>query len=201
MKEEPARVAPSPSGTTSRSSRLLAWWRRSWRGHLGTLALVAVVFFGVQAWQTRAVPDSLPAEVRVELLRGDGRSHEMSLAEAVTLMRTAFEDRPVALHLWAEWCPICRVEEGSVTALGGDWPVLTIAMQSGPAAAVTQVQRQRELPWVTLVDDRGQLTRALGFSSVPGFVVVDTQGRLRTPTVGFTSETGMRLRLWWAGLF
>jgi len=186
---------------SSLSARLRDWWRRSWRGHMGTLLLVAVVFFGVQAWQTRAVPDALPADARVQLLRGDGSTHDMNLAEAVALMRTAFEGQPVALHLWAEWCPVCRVEEGSVTALGRTWPVLTVAMQSGPAEAVTQVQRQRELPWVTLVDAQGLLTRELGFSSVPGFVVVDTQGRLRTPTVGFTSETGMRLRLWWATLF
>ncbi len=193
-------MSENPASTSSVPPRLWAWWRRSWRGHLGTLLLVAVVFFGVQGWQTRAVPDILPADARVQLLRGDGSTHDMSLAEAVALMRTAFEGQPVALHLWAEWCAICRVEEGSVTALGRDWPVLTVAMQSGPAAAVTQVQRQRGLPWVTLVDTQGQLTRELGFSAVPAFVVVDAKGRLRAPTVGFTSETGMRLRLWWARL-
>jgi len=194
MNESPAPLPPV-------ITRLWAWWRRTWRSHLGTLLLVAVVFFGVQTWQTRDVPDALPADTRVQLLRGDGSTHDMSLGDAVALMRTAFEDQPVALHLWAEWCPICRVEEGSVTSLGRDWPVLTVAMQSGPAAAVTQVQRQRGLPWVTLLDTQGQLTRSLGFSSVPAFVVVDTDGRLRAPTVGFTSEAGMRLRLWWTRFF
>jgi len=29
---------------------------------------------------------------------------------------------------------------------------------------------------------------------------VDAAGQLRAPTVGYTSETGMRLRLWWARL-
>jgi thiol-disulfide isomerase/thioredoxin len=98
---------------------------------MGTLLLMAVVFFGVQAWQTRGVPDTLPTDARVQLLRGDGSIRDMSLNEAVALMRTAFEGQPVALHLWAEWCPICRVEEGSITNLGRDWPVLTVAMQSG----------------------------------------------------------------------
>jgi hypothetical protein len=36
---------------------------------------------------------------------------------------------------------------------------------------------------------------------VPAFVVVDAEGRLRMPTVGYTSELGLRLRLWWAGVF
>lgn len=188
-------AAPPPPALPA---RLWVWWRRHWRSHLGTLLLVAAVFFGAQAWQTRGVPDTLPADARVQLLRGDGSSHDLSLSEAVELMRTAFAGQPVALHLWAEWCPICQIEEDSITDLGRDWPVLTVAMQSGPATAVTQVQRQRGLPWVTLVDPQGRLTSELGFSSVPAFVVVDTQGRLRAPTVGFTSGIGMRLRLWWS---
>ena len=44
-----------------------------------------------------------------------------------------------------------------------------------------------------------QLDR-LGFKAVPAFVVVDAQGDLRTATVGYTTELGMRLRLWWARL-
>ena len=139
-------AAPPPPALPA---RLWVWWRRHWRSHLGTLLLVAAVFFGAQAWQTRGVPDTLPADVRVQLLRGDGSSHDLSLSEAVELMRTAFAGQPVALHLWAEWCPICQIEEDSITDLGRDWPVLTVAMQSGPATAVTQVQRQRGLPWVS----------------------------------------------------
>jgi hypothetical protein len=51
------------------------------------------------------------------------------------------------------------------------------------------------------VDPRGEMARALGFQSVPAFVVVDGQGQLRGATVGYTTELGMRLRLWWAGWF
>jgi hypothetical protein len=88
-----------------------------------------------------------------------------------------------------------------VTDLVGDLPLLTIAMQSGPPDAVRRVLSQRQLSWPTAVDPRGELSRALGFKSVPAFVVVDAEGRLRMPTVGYTSELGMRLRLWWAGVF
>jgi len=31
-------------------------------------------------------------------------------------------------------------------------------------------------------------------------VVIDAQGRLRNPTAGYTSEIGMRLRIWWIDL-
>ncbi|MDP3136830.1 MAG: hypothetical protein Q8N17_10930 [Burkholderiaceae bacterium] len=45
------------------------------------------------------------------------------------------------------------------------------------------------------------MTRAFDFQSVPAFVVLDEQGRLRSATAGYTTELGMRLRLWWVRLF
>ena len=46
-----------------------------------------------------------------------------------------------------------------------------------------------------------QLAQALGVKAVPAFLVVDAQGQLRGASVGYTSEIGMRWRLWWARVF
>lgn len=179
------------------------WWQRlrqnlrtRWKSHLGTLALVFVVVFGVQAWQTRHVPTGPAPELAFTLIGLDGSRVDTTLAE----WRAQHPGQPVALHIWAEWCPICRTEEHSVTRLARDWPVLTVAMQSGPADAVARVLAKRELPWTTAIDARGALAQTLGFRAVPAFVVVDADGRLRSASVGYTSEIGMRLRLWWAKL-
>ena len=180
-----------------------SWWgrlrqnlRTRWKNHLGTLAMVLAVVFGVQAWQTRNVPSGMAPELAFTLIQPDGSRVDTTLAA----WRAQHPGQPVALHIWAEWCPICRTEENSVTRLGRDWPVLTVAMQSGPADAVARVLVKRELPWATAVDTRGALAQTLGFRAVPAFVVVDADGRLRNASVGYTSEIGMRLRLWWAKL-
>ena len=75
-----------------------------------------------------------------------------------------------------------------------------VAMQSGDAAKVAAELRQRHLPWVTAVDPRGDVSRQLGFRVVPAFAVIDADGRLRLPAVGYTTSLGMRLRLWWIRL-
>lgn len=171
--------------------------RLRWKSHLFTLALVVCVMAGVQAWQTRDVPTGGPApDLALTLVQPDGSRTSTTLAQ----WRAQHPGQPVALHVWAEWCPICRTEENSVTRLSRDWPVLTVAMQSGQAEQVARVQAQRQLPWATAIDPRGEMARQLGFKAVPAFVVVDAHGDLRAATVGYTSEIGMRLRLWWAWL-
>jgi len=178
------------------AARIAAHWRARWKGHLGTLALMVALVAGVQAWQTRHVPGGDAPDLPLQLLMPDGSTQATTLAQ----WRARFPGQPVALHVWAEWCPICRAEEHSVTRLTHDWPVLTVAMRSGPPAAVARVMRQRQLAWPTAVDARGELAQALGFAAVPAFVVVDADGRLRAPSVGYTTELGMRARLWWVRL-
>ena len=152
------------------------------------------VFLGVQAWQTRAVPQGAAPDLVLTLVGPDGRTQATTLSQ----WRAMHPGQAVGVYVWAEWCPICRSMQGTVTGLQADQPVLTIAMQSGPPEAVARYLRQRSLPWQTAVDAQGTLARELGFKAVPGFVVIDAEGRLRAPTVGFTTSWGLRARLWWA---
>jgi hypothetical protein len=71
-------------------------------------------------------------------------------------------------------------------------------MQSGDAARVRTVLERRSLDWLSAVDPDGALARRYGLASVPACIVLDAQGRIRFAEVGYTSELGMRLRLWWA---
>ena len=167
----------------------------SWRRHLGTLAVVAVARLGPHAWQTRQVPSGPAPDVgALAVSTQDGAV--LGLAQ----WRAAHPGQPVALHFWAEWCAICKLEQHSVTRVASDWPVLTVAMQSGDVAAVRRTLAQRGLNWPTVIDADGALAARYGFRAVPAFVAIDPAGRISATSVGYTSEIGMRLRLWWARL-
>jgi thiol:disulfide interchange protein len=114
--------------------RFAAHLRQRWKSYLVQLALLIGIVVAVQAWQTRHVPAGPAPDIAISVLQPDGSTRSTTLAE----WRQAHPGQPVALHFWAEWCPICRAEEGSITALAQDWPVLTVAMQSGPADKVRQ---------------------------------------------------------------
>lgn len=161
--------------------------------HLLTVLLVVAVFVAVNAWRTRDAPSGVAPPLAGLLADG----------QPLTLQawREQHPGRAVALHFWAEWCPVCRAEAHTVTRVMQDHPVLTIAMQSGTRADVARVLKERRLDWPTLVDTDGVITQRYGLPGVPALVVLDAQGRIRFVEVGYTSEIGMRLRLWWAGRF
>ena len=166
--------------------------RQRWRAHLGTLLTVTAVLVGAHLWQTRHVPPGPVPDLPLVLSTG----------ETTTLhaWRARHPGQPVALHVWAECCPICRTEEHSITRLHQDWPVLTLAMQSGGLQPVQKVLEKRQLPWNTAIDSQGTLARSLGVQSVPALLVLDTHGHIRAASVGYTSEIGMRLRMLWVRL-
>jgi thiol-disulfide isomerase/thioredoxin len=179
-----------------RPARWLVTWARNWKSHALTLLVFLLAYVAIHLWQTREIPGgtapafSAPATGRA----APGVIH-------LDDWRQAHAGQAVALHFWADWCPICRAEENSISRLQQDWPVLGVAMQSGDAALVQSVLNRRSLAWLTVVDPDSSLARRYGLSSVPAFIVLDAQGRIRFAEVGYTTEAGMRLRLWWAQTF
>lgn len=165
---------------------------RRWTRWLGDIALVLLVLLGVHWWQTRDVPAGPAPDFDAVFADGSRAS--------LAAWRAAHPGQVTAVYFWAEWCPICKAQEGSIDALQSDWPVLTVAMQSGDAAAVAKVLGERQLSWTTALDPDGRIAARYGLRGVPALVVIDPQGRLETVTVGYTTELGMRLRLIWARL-
>lgn len=181
----PLQIKPKP-----RHNRFVSW------GFY--LLLFVVVLWGVNAWRTMGVPDEAPDFSGV-LIHGDDRSGaHISLAE----FRAQHEGNPVALHFWAEWCPVCRTEENSISRLlaDGDIAVLTIATQSGDGDAVFNTLEERELNWPAVLDTDGRILKQYELPGVPSFVVIAPDGSVSSADMGYTSEIGMRLRLWMATL-
>ena len=163
-----------------------------WKSHLVTGLLFIAAILGVNFWRTSGVPPIAP-DFSGTLADGT----VTSLAQ----FRAQHPGKPVALHFWADWCPICRTEQHSISRLvrDPDLAVLTIAMQSGDAAHVGAVLEERELAWPAVIDESGAIARSYALPGVPSFVVIDTGGRVRSAQIGYTSEIGMRIRLWLAG--
>jgi len=177
-------VSDTPVAPKSKGRR----WPR-WAAEIG---LVLLLVFAIQWWQGRDVPRGPAPGFAAPMADGSSGS--------LAAWRAAHPGKTVGIYFWAEWCPICKMQEGSVDALRADWPVLTMAMQSGNDVVVAKALQQRGLDWPTAIDADGSIAARYGLHGVPALVVVDERGEIRSVMVGYTTLPGMRLRMWWAAL-
>ncbi|MDO6459405.1 protein disulfide oxidoreductase [Granulosicoccaceae sp. 1_MG-2023] len=150
--------------------------------------VVLVIFFAVQAWLQRDMAKGPVPDFAAQTVSG-GHVNAASL-----------HGRTHLVYFWADWCPVCKLQRPAVRELAEDWPVLTVAMQSGDAAAVRTAMQKASLDWQTIADQDGSFSRQWGVLAVPSLFVVDSAGEIRFAERGYTSGWGMRLRLWWASL-
>lgn len=139
-------------------------------------------------------------------LTRDAVSGKAPAFEGVTIGGEPFalaslEGSPAVVHFWATWCPVCNLEQGMIDSLASDYPVITVAMQSGEAQEVLAYLQEQGVDYPVVNDPQGQLSSRYGVTGVPASFVLDDKGEVRFVTRGYTSGPGMRLRLWLAGMF
>lgn len=164
------------------------WWKTGW---LLELLIALLLFGGFQAWRTRAVPSGPAPQFSGTLI--DGKAFDLAQ------WRQAHAGQAQLIYFWADWCAVCKTTAGNVSAVAGEHPVLSVAIQSGDTAQVAATMQAAGYRWPTLADPRAHLLRDYGLPGVPAFIVIDPQGQIAYTSLGYTSESGLRLRLWRAG--
>lgn len=170
-----------PLAKKSLKARLLRWSIE--------LALIIAVFLLVRAWQAPALPDAYLPQIVGQTL--DGK----------TIDSRNTQGRPLVVHIWAEWCPVCRLELEGIAELAESTPVLSIAWKSGDDAAMRRFLAQENITLPVLNDPSGQQLAPLGIKAVPLHLVVDSSGRIHFVETGYTTAWGLRARVWWVEHF
>lgn len=169
-------------------SNLSTLFSRDWVKNLLWLIAVGIIFVGVRAWQQQAMPKGQAPEISGVATNGKS----VSLSD--------FRGRPLMLYFWATWCRICEFEQSSIRSIAQDHPVLSVALRSGNTMQVERYLQEHGLQFSTLTDEFGEIAAQYGVRGTPTAFFIDAKGRIRSIEVGYTSESGMRLRLWIAGL-
>jgi len=157
-----------------------------WRNFALQLFLVIVVYTGFQFWQSRNAISGQAPPINAFLLSGE----QVSLSDYV--------GKPVLVHVWASWCPICRFEESTISSLSKDYPVLSFATQSGDQAEVLAHIKKRNIDFPVILDEEGDWARLYGVRGFPTSFIIDTKGNIFDIEVGYSSYWGLRLRLFLA---
>ena len=152
------------------------------------LLVFVIIVAGIRAWQQRdMVSGTAPALHGITV---SGLPYELPTHPA----------KPMLVHFWGSWCPICRAEQGTISDIARDQNVISVAMQSGKTEEVVRYMQQQGLTFPAINDADGIISRSWGVNALPASFIIGTDGKIRFIEVGYTTSLGLKLRLWLAGM-
>ena len=148
---------------------------------------VALLIFGGQFFFNRGLVTGTPPLITEKILMGN-----------VALPPIA--KGPSIIYFWAEWCGICNMMKDSVDSVLQEYPGMTVAVRSGNDGKVNSFMQQYQLNWHVVNDANGEIADRYGIKGVPVAFFLNKNGEIVFSSVGFSSELGLRFRLWLVGL-
>jgi peroxiredoxin len=155
---------------------------------LSYLVVFFVISLGINWWKSR-----------------DVFSGDLSGFDVVTMDGSHFTvgdhaGKPVLLYFWATWCPICGLQKSSIQSIAQDYPVVSIASWSEGKTEVSRYMQDNGLTFPVMLDEDGQLAQSFGLRGVPASFILSPTGQISYVETGYTTELGLRFRLWLSGL-
>ena len=179
--EPPEEAQPAVNKISRR--RLVAWTR--------TFLVYGLIFILASVagnlWMTREHSRGAASPIRGQAI--DGSRVEIDFKQG---------SGPVLLYFFADWCPVCRMQNPVISSLAEDVRVIGIAMQSGSLDQVMAYAREHGLNFEIINDESGHISLQYAVRAVPATFVVDDQQQIQFSTMGYVTEPGLRARLWFS---
>ncbi|ABF92205.1 hypothetical protein MXAN_4816 [Myxococcus xanthus DK 1622] len=173
-------------------ARLKSTWARArerrWVRWGVDLAVFALLFSAVAAWQARNLPGAgTPAPAfTLQTLTGD------------TVRLDALRGKPVVLAFWAPWCGVCGMESSNLSQLrklaGDSAHVVSVAVAYEDEEAVRRFAQEHAVDYPVLLGDDA-IQSAFRVNSFPTVFFISSEGRVERAAVGYTTLAGLFWRM------
>jgi len=120
---------------------------------------------------------------------------QVKLLDGSVFSTKAIEGKPIIIHLWATWCPTCKIEAANIQSVSEKYTVLTIAVQSGDDRKVEAYMKENGLDFKVLNDIDGAWAKKFKVEVFPTTFIYDGKGELKFTEVGYTTTAGLLTRL------
>ena len=117
--------------------------------------------------------------------------------EPLSINYTFKEKKPILVHFWATWCPVCKVEAPNIQTLSKYYNVITIAVKSDKQE-IARYMQQNNLDFNVIDDRDGKIAQRFNIAVYPTTFIYNKEKKLIFSEVGYTSTFGMWIRLLWA---
>jgi len=121
-------------------------------------------------------------------------------SDKLPIQNISLNDKPLMIHFWATWCPICKIEAPNIEKISQNYNVITIAVDSGSDEEIKQYLQENNLTFKVLNDKNYNYAKMFNIKVFPTTIIYDKNKNVVFSEVGYTSTFGLYLRMWWASL-
>jgi len=161
--------------------------KNRWIKYSVEIAIILIIFTSIKIYKQQ------------DIIQGAAPNFQEVLLSGENIKLSDYQGKPVLIHFWATWCPICTFEQNSIQAISLDNEIITIAMNSGEAQEIQSNMNKNNLNFPVIIDEDGVLAQQYGVTGVPTSIIVDPKGIIDYTEIGYTSNWGLRFRLWLSG--
>ncbi|MEA3419174.1 MAG: protein disulfide oxidoreductase [Campylobacterota bacterium] len=107
----------------------------------------------------------------------------------------SYRGKPLLIHFWATWCPVCKMETANIERVSEKYQVITIAVNSGDNEKIKAFLREQGAGFQVINDDEGNFAGQFSVEVFPTTFIYDSSGKLFFSEVGYTSTAGLLGRM------
>ncbi|HIC12794.1 MAG TPA: redoxin domain-containing protein [Sulfurimonas sp.] len=125
---------------------------------------------------------------------------ELSLTPTKLINNTLYTpntDKPLMVHIWATWCPICKIEADNINRVSKYYEVISIAVDSGTDYEIHKYLQAHALDYRVINDNKNVISDKLNIEVFPTTLIYDKNQKLVFSEVGYTSSFGLFIRMLW----
>lgn len=122
--------------------------------------------------------------------------HSTKLIEGSNFTRNP--NKPILVHIWAIWCPTCKVEASNIQYVSKDMQTITIAVKSGSNDDIKLWMQENNYNFNVINDYNGNISSDFNIQVFPSTLIYNKDGKVVFSDVGYTSTLGLYIRMWLA---
>ena len=112
-----------------------------------------------------------------------------------TLIKSQDITKPTLIHIWATWCPTCKLEASNINRLSKSYNVISIAVKSGSNEEIKKYMNENEYTFNVINDNSGEISKKFNVAAFPTTLIYNSKQKLSFSEVGYTSTIGLYLRM------
>lgn len=167
--------------------------------------------FDIKSWDIKSIAKEVVITVVLVIVFANIISHlrrpdlptehlpdiKVRMIDSKTFSTASLQGKPVMIHFWATWCPVCKTEIDNIDRIAQDFEVLSVAVKSGSDKELKTFMKEHDLDF-KVYNDTTHMTEDFDVEVFPTTYIFDSDGELAFTEVGYTSTLGLYLRMWWA---